>query len=44
MGTVTHLGAPRLGQIHVDWDNGRSLILLDSDPFEILPAESTDKL
>lgn len=31
-GTVTRTGP---GQIHVDWDNGRTLILLDTDPYEI---------
>ncbi|MBF6456057.1 MULTISPECIES: hypothetical protein [Nocardia] len=39
-GTVTGFGARYAGQIFVDWDNGRALILLDSDPFEILSAES----
>ncbi|MFE3444976.1 DUF4314 domain-containing protein [Nocardia sp. NPDC059180] len=34
-GTVTRLGP---GQIYVGWDNGRSLILLDTDPFQIIPT------
>lgn len=41
-GTVTGIGARGAGQIFVDWDNGRALILLDSDPFEILSAESAE--
>lgn len=37
-GTVTELGDPAGGrrQIFVDWDNGRALILLETDPFEVL--------
>ncbi|NKY33838.1 DUF4314 domain-containing protein [Nocardia speluncae] len=42
-GTVTHINDLCPGQIFVDWDNGRALILLDTDPFEILPAASADK-
>lgn len=39
-GTVTGVGG-RIGgrtQIFVEWDSGRSLILLDTDPFEILES------
>ncbi|WP_280490172.1 DUF4314 domain-containing protein [Nocardia carnea] len=43
-GTVTGIGARGAGQIFVDWDNGRALILLDSDPFEIFSAESAETL
>lgn len=35
VGTVTAVHAD-VGQIHVDWDNGRSLILLTHDPFEVI--------
>ncbi|WP_280507842.1 DUF4314 domain-containing protein [Nocardia flavorosea] len=41
-GTVTGIGAQGAGQIFVDWDNGRALILLATDPFDILPAESPE--
>lgn len=34
-GTVTAVHAD-VGQIHVEWDNGRSLILLTHDPFEVV--------
>jgi hypothetical protein len=39
-GTVEMIGAEIQGrtQIYVKWDNGRSLILLDSDPFVVVPA------
>lgn len=40
-GTVTGVGG-RIGgrvQIFVDWDTKRSLILLDTDPFEIVRTE-----
>lgn len=39
-GTVTRSASSCPGQIFVDWDNGRKLILLESDPFEILPTHS----
>lgn len=37
-GTVTGVGEPMGGrrQIFVAWDSGRGLILLESDPFELL--------
>lgn len=40
-GTVTGLGPDTshwhmTQQIYVDWDNGRTLILLATDPYEIL--------
>lgn len=37
-GTVTDV-QPEVGQIHVDWDSGRRLILLTTDPFEIVAPE-----
>ncbi len=40
IGTVTRIPSSCPGQIFVDCDNGRSLILLESDPFEILPTHS----
>ncbi|MBF6215764.1 DUF4314 domain-containing protein [Nocardia puris] len=39
-GTVTRIPSSCPGQIFVDWDDGRALILLESDPFEILPTHS----
>lgn len=36
-GTVTAVHE-QVGQILVDWDNGRALILLTTDPFEIVDA------
>ncbi|TLG10254.1 DUF4314 domain-containing protein [Nocardia cyriacigeorgica] len=38
-GTVTGTGP---GQIYVDWDNGRSLILLNTDPYRIIPTTQAD--
>lgn len=42
-GTVTEINKAfypdQAAQIYVDWDNGRSLILLSSDPFRVLPRE-----
>lgn len=43
-GTVTHvnelpgigLHEPDWAQIHVDWDNGRTLIVLDTDSFAVV--------
>jgi Domain of unknown function (DUF4314) len=35
-GTVLADGPNFAGQIMVRWDSGRSLILLDRDPFEVL--------
>lgn len=37
-GEVTGIGGSIGGrvQIFVDWDNGRSLILLDTDPFRVV--------
>lgn len=37
-GTVTEVHED-VGQIHVDWDCGRRLILLTTDPFRILTQE-----
>lgn len=37
-GTVTDVH-PEVEQILVDWDNGRTLILLTTDPFEVLAPE-----
>ncbi|MBF6341267.1 DUF4314 domain-containing protein [Nocardia abscessus] len=37
-GTVKRLD-PAVRQIDVRWDNGRRLMLLETDPFEIIPAE-----
>jgi hypothetical protein len=42
-GTVTlvteGVGYAGGGQIIVEWDNGRGLILLPSDPFIVIPGE-----
>jgi hypothetical protein len=35
-GTVSSVSSGRFAQIFVDWDNGRSLILLPEDPFEVI--------
>jgi hypothetical protein len=37
-GTVRAIGAMIQGrtQIDVDWDNGRTLMLLDTDPFTVI--------
>jgi hypothetical protein len=31
------------GQIHVDWDNGRSLILIDTDPYQVISAARPER-
>ena len=38
-GTVREVH-PGVGQIYVEWDSGRSLILLTIDPFTIIGRES----
>ncbi|WP_280311211.1 DUF4314 domain-containing protein [Nocardia abscessus] len=35
-GTVTGVRYQAISQIDVKWDNGRNLILLPNDPFEII--------
>lgn len=38
-GTVTRV-SEGTGQIFIDWDNGRRLILLDTDPFDIVTEQT----
>jgi hypothetical protein len=40
-GTIVHITehSHGLGQIKVNWDNGRSLGLFPSDPFIVIPKE-----
>lgn len=46
-GTVTEVGEPLPSawggsrQIFVDWDNGSTLILLDTDPFVVVEKNNT---
>jgi len=37
-GTVTSVNAD-VGQIHVKWDSGRTLMLVPPDQFDIIPKE-----
>lgn len=43
-GTVSEINKSyypdQAAQIYVDWDNGRSLILLSSDPFMVIGGKS----
>ena len=44
-GTVTNVfnrHDPRFTQISVDWDSGRSLLLLPNDPFQVIPSGHDD--